>query len=126
MFPSSTDLQVHSAIYIWGYPGGSDSKESACNAGHPSLIPGLGRSPREGNGNSLQFSCLENSIDRGAWWTTVHAVSKSDMIERLTLSLSDTCNYLLLHHLCSLFSTKKSLLRLSLFIYFFHEFLYIH
>ena len=62
---------------------GSDSKESACNAGDPGSIPGLGRSPEEGNGNSLQYSCLENSIDRGAWQaivygvTTVHGVAKS-------------------------------------------------
>ena len=49
-----------------GFPGGSDSKVSACNAGDPGLIPGLGRSPGEGNGNLLQYSCLENSMDRGA------------------------------------------------------------
>ena len=54
-------------------PGGSDGKESACNAGDP----GLGRSPGEGNGYLLQYSYLENSIDRGAWWTTVHGVTKS-------------------------------------------------
>ena len=62
---------------IWGFPGGSDSKESACNAGGPSSIPGSGRSPREGNGNPLQYSCLENSMDRGAWWATAHGVTKS-------------------------------------------------
>ena len=56
------------------FPGGSDSKESACNAGDPGLIPGLGRSPGEGNGDSLQYSSLENSMDRGAWWATVHEV----------------------------------------------------
>jgi len=50
-----------------GFPGGSDSKESACNVGDPGLISGLGKSPGEGNGNSLQYSCLENSMDRGAW-----------------------------------------------------------
>ena len=55
-----------------GSPGGSDSKESACSAGNPDSIPGLGRSPEEGNGNPLQYSCLENSIDRGTWWATVH------------------------------------------------------
>ena len=48
-------------------PGGSDDKESACRAGDPGSIPGSGRSPEEGNGNPLQFSCLENSMDRGAW-----------------------------------------------------------
>ena len=57
-------------------PGGSDCKESACNAGDLGLIPGLGRSPGEGNGNTLQYSCLENSMDRGAWWATVHGVRR--------------------------------------------------
>ena len=51
--------------YLWG---SSDGKEAACNAGNLGLIPGLGRSPGEGNGNPLQYSCLENSMDRGAWW----------------------------------------------------------
>ena len=50
---------------------------SACNAGDLGSIPGLGRSPGEGNGNPLQYSCLENPIDRGAWWPTVHGVAKS-------------------------------------------------
>ena len=50
-----------------GFPGGSDGKESACNVGDPGLIPWLGRSPGEGNGYPLQYSCLENSMDRGAW-----------------------------------------------------------
>ena len=61
---------------IRGFSGGSDSKESACNAGDIGLIPGAGRSPGKGNGNSLQYSCLENSVDRGAWWATVHGVAK--------------------------------------------------
>ena len=52
-------------------------KESACNAGDPGSIPGSERSPREGNGYPLQYSCLENSKDRGAWWATVHGVTKS-------------------------------------------------
>ena len=51
---------------IWGFPGGSEGKDSACNAGNPGSIPGLGRSPGEGNGNPLQYSHLENSTDRGA------------------------------------------------------------
>ena len=58
-------------------PLGSDGKESACNAGHPGSIPGLGRSPGEGNDNPFQYSCLENPIDRGAWQTTLHGVTKS-------------------------------------------------
>ena len=52
---------------LYGLPCSSDGKESACNAGNPGLIPGLGRSPGEGNGNPLQYSCLENSMDRGVW-----------------------------------------------------------
>ena len=60
-----------------GFPGGSDVKASACNAGDLGLIPGLGRYPGEGNGNPLQYSCLENPMDRGAWCTIVHGVAKS-------------------------------------------------
>ena len=60
-----------------GFPGSSDGKESACNGGHPGSIPGLGRSLGEGNGNLLQYSCLENPTDRGAWQATVHGVTKS-------------------------------------------------
>ena len=52
-------------------------KESACNTGDPGLIPGSGRSPGEGNGNPLQYSCLENPMDRGAWQTTVHGVPRA-------------------------------------------------
>ena len=58
-------------------PGGSEVKVSACNTGDPGSIPGLGRSPGEGNGNPLQDSCLENPMDREAWWATVHGVTKS-------------------------------------------------
>ena len=60
-----------------GFPDGSDGKESACCAGDPGSIPGSGRSPGEGNGNPLQYPYLENSMDRGAWWATVHGVLKS-------------------------------------------------
>ena len=58
-------------------PGGSDGKESVCNVGDPSSIPGLERSPEEGNGNPLQYTCLENPLDRGAWGATVRRVTKS-------------------------------------------------
>ena len=80
-----------------GFPGSSDCKESsckkkkkkkktACNVGDPSSIPGLGNSPGGGNGNPLQYSCLENPMDRGAWRAPVHGVHKeSDMTELLTL-----------------------------------------
>ena len=60
-----------------GFPGGSDSKESACRPGYPGLIPGSGRSPGEGNVKPLQYSCLENPIDGGAWQATAHGVPKS-------------------------------------------------
>ena len=65
-------------LYIYmGFPAGSDGEESACNSGDPGSIPGEGRSPGEGNGNPLQYSCLENSRDRGAWWATADGVLKS-------------------------------------------------
>ena len=64
-------------IRIGGFPGGSDGKESACNSGYRGLIPGLGKSSGEGNGNLLQYSCLENPMDRRAWWATVHEVTQS-------------------------------------------------
>ena len=57
--------------------GGSDSEEFVFSVGDPSLIPGSGRSAGDGNGNLLQYSCLENPVDRGAWWATVHGVAKS-------------------------------------------------
>ena len=60
-----------------GLPRGSDDKESACNAEDLGVIPGWGRSPRERNGNPLQYSCLENTMDRGDWQATVHGVAKS-------------------------------------------------
>ena len=66
----------------WGFPGGSVGKESACSVGDPGSILGLGRFPREGNGNPLQYSCLGNLIDRGAWWATVPWGHKeSDTVE---------------------------------------------
>jgi len=60
-----------------GLPCSSDGKESACKAGDPGLIPGSGRFPGEGNSNPLQYSCLENSINRGAWQATIHEVGKN-------------------------------------------------
>ena len=66
---------------ILGFPGGSDSKESDCNAGDLGSTPESGRSPGEGNNNSLQYSCLGNPMDRGPWWPTVHGVTELDMTE---------------------------------------------
>ena len=65
------------SLALLDFPGGSESKESTCNEGDLGSIPGLGRSPGEGNGNPLQYSCLENSMDRGAWWAPVLGVAKS-------------------------------------------------
>ena len=74
------DLQISSLFVVClfilckSFPGDSDGKESACNAGDLDSIPGLGRFPGEGNGNPPQYSCLENSMDRGAWQATVHGI----------------------------------------------------
>ena len=71
-------------MYIDGFPGGSDGKASVYNEGDPASIPGLGRSPEEGNGNSLQYSCLGNPTDKRAWQATVHGGFKElHMTERL-------------------------------------------
>ena len=68
-FPSGSDQEISQWLRL--------SKESACNAGELGSIPVSGRSSGEGNGNPFQYSCLENSMDRGAWWATVHGVAKS-------------------------------------------------
>ena len=67
----------YSKCLVNGFPQGSDGKESACDAGDLSSITGSGRSPGEGHGNPLQYSCLDIPMDRGAWWVTVHGVAKS-------------------------------------------------
>ena len=61
---------------VLGFPGGSEVKASACNVGDLGSIPGSGRVPGEGNGNPLEYSCLENPMDGGAWWATVHGVTR--------------------------------------------------
>ena len=72
-----TYFVLTSPCVFTGFPGGSEVKASASNAGDPGSIPGSGRSPGEGNGNPLQYSCLENPMDRAAWQATVHGVAKS-------------------------------------------------
>ena len=109
--------------YLWfptfsGFPGGSDSKESACTAEDLSSIPLSGRSLGEGNGNPLQYSCLENSMDRGTWWATVHGVAKS----QTRLSMHTQRERLCIghrprnvsHHFCSHFIGKNLNTRLRL------------
>ena len=73
---------LRDSLVAQGFPGGSEVKASACNAGDLGSIPGSGRSPGEGNGNPLQYSCLENPMDVGAWWATVQQGHKeSDTTE---------------------------------------------
>ena len=73
------------------FPGGSEGKASAHNAGDPGSILGSESSPREGNGNPLQYFCLENSMDGGAWWAMVHGVTKSQTLATLLVVDSDGC-----------------------------------
>ena len=78
--PGESDMTewLHfTSLQCVSFPGGSDGEESACNAGDLGLIPGLGRSPGERNGYPLQYSCLQSSKDRGAWWTTIPGIAKS-------------------------------------------------
>ena len=77
-----------------GFPGGSDGKESACNAGELGLTPGLGKSPGEGKGYPFQYSCLENSMNGGAWQATIHGgLKQEDRTERPTLFMCKTDIY---------------------------------
>ena len=79
---------TETGLKCYHIPSGSDGKISDCKGGHLGSIPGLGRSSGEGNGNPLQYSCLENPMDREAWWDTVHGGHKvSDTTEQLTLSV---------------------------------------
>ena len=82
------------------FPRSSVGKESACNAGDLGLIPGSGRSPGEGNVYPLRYSCLENPMDRGAWWTIAH--KESDMTELLTLAFVKPVLCSVLHYFPSL------------------------
>ena len=84
-------LDLKKGYYFRDFPCSSAGKESACNAGDLGSIPGLGRSPGEGKGYSIQYSGLENSTDRGAWWATVHVVTESDTTDQLTHILQYSC-----------------------------------
>ena len=75
LYLSIYNLFIYNLLFI--FPGGSDGKESACNAGDLGLIPGLERSPGEGNGNLLQYSCLKNPTDREAWQAIIQRVTRS-------------------------------------------------
>jgi len=77
LFINSVGPFLWSNSYIPGFPCGSDGKESACDAGDPGSVSRFGRFPGEANGNPLQYSCLENSMDRGVWQATIHGVAKS-------------------------------------------------
>ena len=78
-------ITLRNSLAIRGFSGSSAGKESTWNAGDLGSIPGLGRSPGEGNVYLLQYSCLENSIDKGAWWATIYGIVELDMIEQLSL-----------------------------------------
>ena len=88
VFSVGTGARLRRCLDNWrsGFPGGSVVKIPSANAGDLGLIPGLGRSPGEGKGNTLQYSCLENSMDRGAWQATVHVVSRvrHDLVTKAT------------------------------------------
>ena len=76
-FVSLDELHLITEFLVMGFPGGSGSKELACYAGDLASTPGSERSPEEGSGNPLQYSCLENSTDRGAQWALVHEIAES-------------------------------------------------
>ena len=96
-----------------GFPGGSDGKVSDCNARDQGLSPGLGITPGRRNGNPLQDSCLENSMDRGAWWATVHRVAKSQ---------TQMSNFTSLHFNCTIALESAFLL----FLFDYRIFKHIH
>ena len=92
----SLPLFIHHVSFIFvftnthgalDFPGGSDGKVTTYNVGDPGLIPGSGRYSGEGNGNPLQYPCLENPMEGGSWWATVHRVAESDMTEQIHFTL---------------------------------------
>jgi len=100
MIPSVENIEILNKsivnVILYCFPGGSEVEASTCNVGDLGSIPESGRSPGEGNGNPLQYSCLENPMDGGAWWATVHGVAKSrtqlsDLTSLLTSLLRSEC-----------------------------------
>ena len=87
---SATHWLIEYCSSYWCFPGGSAGKEFTSNAGDPGSIPGSGKSPGEGNGYPLQYSCLKKSMDRGAWWATLHTVAKSQH-DRVTNTFRTQC-----------------------------------
>ena len=92
-----SDLAAAAACTYLGLPAGNSGKEPACPCRRPQrgslIFPGSGRSPGGGNGNPLQYSCLENPLDWGAWWATVHGVAKSRTRLRASLHFMHMCRY---------------------------------
>ena len=95
-----------------GFPGGSEVKASAWNAGDPGLIPGSGRSPEEGNGTPLQYSCLENPMEGGVWQATVHGVAKSRtrLSDFTSLTALDIKKVLILFYFKTFYNRVKCLI----------------
>ena len=89
-----------------GFPGGSDGKESTCNSGDLGSIPGLGRSPGEGHSNSVQYFCLENPMDRGAWWATVQGLQR---VRHNWSNLIHTHTVIYLTYYCKMRKWRKSI-----------------
>ena len=112
---SSTAFHMMYSAYILCFPGGSEVKASACNAGDLGLIPGVGRPPEERNGNLLQYPCLENPIDRGVWWATLHrvAVTHTRLSDYICMHPSLTIMLFEVHTCCNV-PSREILLRFPL------------
>ena len=100
---------INSFLFLkLGFPGGSDSKESACNTGDVGSIPGLGRSPGEGHCNPLQYSCLENSMDRGTWQVAVTELQRVGHDWATKHSIANSLNWVVVTYVCSLWDKLLS------------------
>ena len=109
-------LSCRSSLYVLGFPGSSAGKESACNAGGLGSVPGLGRSPGEGKGYPLQYSCLENSMNGVALSTTEQCLKEPDMTERLSFTSLYIFWIFIHHHVYVLWCTKlRSFIVLSIY-----------